>query len=61
MFNVSKSDFGKFRHKRFSYSREKSQKAVFVVVVFLRMTESGTFERLSVFPERANDFHDFLE
>ena len=34
MRNASKSDFGKFQHKRFSSSREKIEKALFVVVVF---------------------------
>ena len=32
-----------------------------VCCCFSRLTESGTFERLSVFPERVTDFHDFPE
>ena len=34
MRNASKSDFGKFQHKRFDYSQGKIKKAVLVVVVF---------------------------
>ena len=32
-----------------------------VCCCFSWMTESGTFERISVFPERAIDFHDFQQ
>ena len=39
----------------------KNQKRSDCCHCFSRMTESGTFDRLSVFPECAIDFRDFLE
>ena len=59
--NASKSGFGKFRHKSFSYSQGRSERLCLFVVVVSRMTESGTFERLPVFLESPIDFDDFLE
>ena len=61
MRNVSKCGFSKFQHKHFSYSLGKSERQCLFIVVVSWMIESGTFERLSVFPERPIDFDDFPE
>ena len=61
LHNASKSGFGKSWHKSFSYSQTKSEMLCLFGVVVSWMTESGTFERLSVFPERPIDFDDFPE
>ena len=58
---VSKSSFSKFWQKSFGFSLGKSERPYLFVVVFSWMTESRTFERLSVFLECPIDFDDFLE
>ena len=54
------SDLGKFPHKCYSYSQEKSKRQC-LLFFFSWMKASETFERLSVFADRAIDFHDFQE
>ena len=61
MRTTSNSGFGKFQHKSFSNSLEKSERLCLFVLVFLWMRESGTLERLSIFLERPTDFDDFPE
>ena len=58
---MSKSGFGKFQHKSFGYSLEKSERLCLFVVVFSWMRKSRTFERLSIFLECPIDFDDFPE
>ena len=52
------SDLGKFPHKCYSYSQEKSKRQC-LLFFFSWMKASETFERLSVFAERAIDFMIF--
>ena len=59
MRNASKCGFSKFQHKNFSYSREKSERPCLFAVAVSWMTESGTFERLSIFLEHSTDFMIF--
>ena len=57
--HMSKSGFSKFWYKSFCSSQENLERLRLFIV--FRNDKIQNFERLSVFPKRPTDFHDFQE